>query len=124
MLQDKIQKYIPDNAQVEFCDNAGTFEVTSSEIAKVVNDLYDNKNLSLKLITATDERAEGGGFKIWYVFGLPKENLFIVPFIRLINTTEFPSLSTQVDGGAQGVTEIAPGTPSISVITPAESGIW
>lgn len=93
MFQEKIKKYVPGNTQVEFCDNAGTFEIAAPEIAKVVNGLYANKELSLKLITATDERAENGGFKVWYVFGVPKENLFIVPFVKLINTTEFPSLS-------------------------------
>src|SRR3989338_1899592 len=93
MIKEKIQQYISKNAQVEFHDNVATFEVPILEIKKVVSGLYGHKNLSLKLITATDERKENGCFKIWYVFGVPKENIFIIPFIQLKNTTEFPSLS-------------------------------
>jgi len=93
MIKKKIQQFIPTDAQVELHDNSATFEVSTLEIKKVVSDLYANKNLSLKLITATDERAENGYFKIWYIFGAPKENLFIIPFILLKNKTEFPSIS-------------------------------
>ena len=89
----KIQQFIPKDAQVEFHDNSATFEVSTLEIKKVVSDLYANKNLSLKLITATDERMKNGYLKIWYIFGMPKENLFIIPFILLKNKTEFPSIS-------------------------------
>lgn len=80
----------------EFLDNAAVFEVPVSEITKVVGDLHGNENLSLKLITATDERASHGCFRIWYVFGVPKENGFIVPFLRLQNTEEFPSVTPTV----------------------------
>jgi len=93
MIKKKIQQFIPKDAQVEFHDNSVTFEVSTLEIKKVAIDLYANKNLSLKLITATDERAENGCFKIWYIFSVPKENLFITPFILLKNETEFPSIS-------------------------------
>ncbi|MDD5773986.1 MAG: NADH-quinone oxidoreductase subunit C [bacterium] len=93
MIKEKIQQYISKDAKVEFCDNAAIFEVSASEIKKVAGDLHGNKNLLFKLITATDERAENDCFKIWYVFGIPKENLFIIPFIQLKNTTEFPSIS-------------------------------
>src|ERR1039458_9596912 len=93
MIKEGIQRYTPENAKIEGCDNTAIFEVAISEITTVVSDLCFNKKLSLKLITATDERAENGCFKIWYCFGAPRENLFIIPFIQLSNTTEFPSLS-------------------------------
>jgi len=93
MIKKKIQQFIPQDAQVEFHNNSATFEVSTLEIKKATHDLYANKNLSLKLIAATDERAENGYFKIWYIFGVPKENLFIIPFILLKNKTEFPSIS-------------------------------
>ena len=32
-------------------------------------------------------------FKIFYIFGIPKEHLFIIPFIRLEGTEEFPSVA-------------------------------
>jgi len=96
MIKKKIQQFIPRGAHVEFQDNSVTFEVSISEIKKVAGDLYANKNLSLKLITATDERAENNCFKVWYVFACPKENVFIVPFLELKNITEFPSISNVI----------------------------
>lgn len=96
MMKDNIQAYIPKNAKVELFDNAVTFEVSASEIKDIAGDLHGNKNLSLKLITATDERTENGCFKIWYIFGVPKENIFIIPFITLKNTEEFSTLSLTI----------------------------
>ncbi|MCX6012628.1 MAG: NADH-quinone oxidoreductase subunit C [Chloroflexi bacterium] len=87
------RKYIPGNSVTEVHGNAIVFEVTTSEIIKVALGLRNEKKLSLKLITATDERENHGCFKLWYVFGSPRENIFIVPFVQLKNTQEFPSLS-------------------------------
>ncbi|MFA6161531.1 MAG: NADH-quinone oxidoreductase subunit C [Patescibacteria group bacterium] len=71
-----------------------SFEVPVSDIVSVCRDLRDGKKLSLKFITATDERKEDGCFKIWYVFGSTKEEAFTVPFIRLTDTDEFPSITS------------------------------
>ena len=89
-----IQQYIPANIEVKVDGNILAFEILVSQVKEIVGGLHANKNLSFKMITATDEREENGCFKIWYVFGLPKENIFIVPFIKLVNTMEFPSLAT------------------------------
>lgn len=93
MTIEKVEKYIPQNAKAELNGNVVAFEIPVSEIIKVAGDLRNNKHLALKLITATDEREERGCFRIWYVFGVPKENIFIVPYIQLKNTIEFPSLT-------------------------------
>ncbi|MDD5721514.1 MAG: NADH-quinone oxidoreductase subunit C [Candidatus Pacebacteria bacterium] len=94
MIKEKIQKYnLPKNAELSFSENAVSFEVPSSQIEELIIDFYKNHSLSLKLVTATDERQENGCFKIWYIFGSPKDHLFIMPFIKLTNTAEFPSLS-------------------------------
>lgn len=71
--------------------NTALFEVPAEEIVGVVTELYDARGLSLKTITAADERSEHGVFKIFYVFSAPQENVFIVPFIALRATEEFPS---------------------------------
>jgi len=92
----KIKNYIPNNAKTELYGNAAAFEVPASEICKVACDLHHDKHLPLKLITATDERLEQGCFKVWYIFGLPEENLFIIPCIRLNNSLEFPSLASAI----------------------------
>lgn len=88
-----LQQFIPKDAKAEFSENAVFFEVPLSKIKEVAQDLH-SQNLSLKLITATDERKEHGCFKIWYIFASPKESAFIIPFIQLKNTEEFPSLSS------------------------------
>lgn len=96
MTNENLQQYIPENAKIERLDNAVVFEVSVSVIKEVAHDLLRNKNLSLKLITATDERKDRGCFKIWYIFGEPKEHAFIVPFIQLKNAEEFPSLAPAI----------------------------
>lgn len=93
MNKESLQKYIPEKAKVDFGHNVAMFEVSPDEIFEVINDLYFQKKLPLSLITATDERTENGCFKVWYVFGVPKENAFIVPYIQLKNTDEFPSIT-------------------------------
>lgn len=58
--------------------------------------MNQDKGLSLKFVTATDERKESGCFKIWYIFTAPQENAILLPFIRLENTEEFPSLAMHI----------------------------
>jgi len=94
MNDKKIKQYIPLDCPVEFFNNSAIFEVESSKIIELVRSLYQDKGLTFKLVTATDERKINGCFKIWYIFGLPKENFFVVPYIRLKDTIEFPSLSS------------------------------
>ncbi len=90
---ENIKKYIPQSAKAEIHGNTAAFEVSIPEIIKVAHKLRNDKNLTLKFITATDEREKQGCFRIWYAFGAPKENIFILPYIQLKNTEEFPSLS-------------------------------
>lgn len=96
MIQEKIQRYISKDTNSAYFGNTAIFEIPISELEKTITEMDGNKNLSLKLVTATDERTESGCFKIWYVFGVPKENFFIVPFITLKNTEEFPSLAIHI----------------------------
>jgi Ni,Fe-hydrogenase III large subunit/Ni,Fe-hydrogenase III component G len=90
---EKTHSYIPENTKTEIFGNAIAFEIVPSEIIKVIRKIYKDASVDLKLITATDERKEHGCFKIWYIFGNPDENVFIIPYIRLPNTNEFPSLT-------------------------------
>ena len=93
MIKENIQQYFPKDAEIKFEGNAGIFEVAPSQIEKVVADLHKSKNLLLKLVTATDELKENGCFKIWYIFSAPKENAFIVPFIKVKDKESFPSVA-------------------------------
>jgi Ni,Fe-hydrogenase III large subunit/Ni,Fe-hydrogenase III component G len=90
------EQYIPKTVNAKFFDNVAVFEVAAADIKEIANDLRHQKNLPLKLITATDERATQGGFKIFYVFGVPGQNNFVVPFITLSDTEEFPSLTSVI----------------------------
>lgn len=90
---EKSLLHIPENTKIEIFGNAVAFEVVPSEIVKVIRNIHKDVTIDLKLITATDERKEQGCFKIWYIFGNHDENVFIIPYIRLIDTNEFPSLT-------------------------------
>ena len=79
-----------------YFDDTGTFEVRADDIQAVVAELRDVQKLTLKLITATDERQQNGCFKIWYVFAAAKENAFVIPFIRLTSELQFPSINADV----------------------------
>ncbi|MBI5870832.1 MAG: NADH-quinone oxidoreductase subunit C [Actinobacteria bacterium] len=86
-----IKRYIPHYAEATSHGRLITFEVQPSEIVAVGESLYTHHQTPLKIITAFDERQEGGKFRIMYVFGLPGENLFLAPYIMV--DEEFPSLT-------------------------------
>lgn len=93
-LPPNVLACLPANTRPEFSGNAVAFEVPASAIFKIAYDWHKHKRLALKLITATDERKEEGCFKIWYVFGAPGENVFVIPYLRLTDSVEFPSLTS------------------------------
>lgn len=97
MIKEKIKKYnVPNDTALKFSGNSVTFKVSISQINEIVSDFYNNFNLSLKLITTTDERRENGCFKIWYIFGSKEDNIFIIPYIELKDILEFPSFSLTI----------------------------
>lgn len=88
-----LAAYIPENSKAEFHGHCVTFEVSAEQSILVARSLYIDQHLPLKLITATDDREALGCFTIWYVFFSPTEKGFVVPYLHLRNTTEFPSLT-------------------------------
>lgn len=95
-----IEDYVSHSEKVNFFSNSAVFETTVSTIQSIAFDLWNNKKLQLKCITATDERKEQGCFRIWYVFGVPEEQALIIPYIRLKENEQFPSLCTSIPGAA------------------------
>ncbi|HWZ66059.1 MAG TPA: NADH-quinone oxidoreductase subunit C [Patescibacteria group bacterium] len=91
-MKELFKKYIPDDAKVSYDTKTAIFEVSAADIREVVSNLL-KKHLSLKLIDATDERADDGGFRVWYVFGVPGDDLFVMPFICLDDGDTLPSLA-------------------------------
>jgi len=87
-----IEKYVPEHAQTSVFDNVVMFKVAAEGIGNICQSLYHQHKLQLKTMTAIDERKDGGVWKIVYIFAVPQENVFIVPYLELQGTEEFPSL--------------------------------
>lgn len=87
-----IEKFVPAGVRLEEYGNIYAYEMKVDDIVSAVNHLYFIEKLPLKLITTMDERKESGSFRVMYIFGIPKENLFIAPYIRLKGSEEFPSM--------------------------------
>lgn len=94
MIQELVKNYLPADASVTLIDNAALFEVAPEKINSTVKHIVEHADVSLKLITATDERDTEGCFKVWYIFGIPEKNIFIIPFIRVQEGKRFPSISS------------------------------
>lgn len=96
MKREITEKYIPDKFKIRIEGNVAAYNVPIDEIPEIANQLYFAHTLQLKTITAADERSEGGGFKIYYVFGVPKENVFLAPYITLTDQNKFPSITKAI----------------------------
>ncbi len=76
--------------------NRVVFEVNATDIARVILTLKKTHRLPLKTVAASDERASGRGFRIYYVFGIPKEDRFLIPYISIHSDQgSFPSLTPE-----------------------------
>jgi Ni,Fe-hydrogenase III large subunit/Ni,Fe-hydrogenase III component G len=92
MTQEQIiAKFVPHDAEVSIFGNLIAYKTSATDIVSICLDLYKEKGLSLKIITAFDERSSAGAFKIMYVFGLAKEDFFLAPYI--LSSDDFPSLT-------------------------------
>lgn len=89
-------QYIDKAFSVETQGNVLLFAVPATKIQDVCLSLYQTHKLQMKTIFATDERATSVGFKIVYVFGIPGENVFLMPYIVLKETTSFPSIAREI----------------------------
>jgi len=87
------EKYIPRNYAPEIEGNVVSFAVPIDGISAVCRKLFAEDGLQFKTMTATDDRREKGCFRNLYVFGVPEENIFLVPYISLKDTQEFPSVT-------------------------------
>ncbi|PKL72237.1 hypothetical protein CVV26_02500 [Candidatus Kuenenbacteria bacterium HGW-Kuenenbacteria-1] len=97
MIEEKIiKKYISNDLKFVVEGNTVVFNVSILDIANICQKLYFEHQMQLKTITATDERHENNCFKIFYVFGLPRENIFFIPYIILKDTKEFPSITKSI----------------------------
>jgi len=91
MTLENIKSYLPAGASVSITGNVAAFAVPAERLPETILGLYREKQLPLKLMTATDTGA--GGCRIWYVFGVPGQDIFLAPFLELSAGGEFPSLA-------------------------------
>ncbi len=92
-LRDILKKIKP-NAKITETANMLLYEVEQSEIVALCGVLKSEFHLFLKTIKATDERSEGNGFKIFYVFGNKGETIFLSLVIHVDEKElTFPTLS-------------------------------
>lgn len=77
-------------------NNITAYSVPLEKIVAVCKEFYFDKKMQLQTITAVDARKEGEGFKIYYIFGTPKENTFVAPFVIIKDKEEFPSLTPYI----------------------------
>ncbi len=85
--QDLIKKHASKN-KPEVFGALTCFQVKVEDIVGVCQDLSVNHKLHLKTITAQDLGKE---FKIIYIFGVPKEHVFLAPYILVKES--FPSVT-------------------------------
>jgi Ni,Fe-hydrogenase III large subunit/Ni,Fe-hydrogenase III component G len=95
MNLESLKKYLPAGLQLVPEKGMVMFEVAPEEILNICVGLHNDCELPLKSITATDERQTGGGFKVFYLFGVPGQNYFLVPFLKLKGES-FPSIVTKI----------------------------
>lgn len=93
-MENEITKNLPPQTRFESFGNTTLFEVSVEDISKVCKYLYFDCELPIKTMTATDEGNDT--FKILYVFGIPGQNIFLVPYLKLTKTTNFPSLANEI----------------------------
>lgn len=74
--------------------NVYLFSVPEADLEHVIKTLKHDHALPLKTVAATDERKDRQTFRIHYVFGVPKENIFLVPYLSVYDGAQtFPSLT-------------------------------
>lgn len=95
-IENIISTYVPANKAIQKEGNLVLYPVTAAELQEVCNFLYHTRKLPLKTVAAADERDTRNAFRIFYVFGIPKINVFLAPYIELCGTESFPSLTRQI----------------------------
>ncbi len=84
-----LANYIPEQE-----GNVYLFSVSETDLEHVIKTLKHDHSLPLKTVAATDERQGRQSFRIHYVFGVPKENIFLVPYFSVRAPAQtFPSLT-------------------------------
>ncbi|NTU46973.1 hypothetical protein HGA88_05090 [Candidatus Roizmanbacteria bacterium] len=87
-----IKQFLPQSVSPELSTNLILFAVPHDRLTEICTTLYTTHSLPLKTIKAADERATNGVFKIMYIFAVPHEKYFLVPYVAVKEGQSFPSL--------------------------------
>lgn len=93
-LDNQIKNFLPSTAVPELHGRAVAWQARCEDMIRLCEDLYYEHELPLMIISATDEREEIGYFRIRYIFGIPRTNRFLAPYILV--KKEFPSLTPRI----------------------------
>ncbi len=92
MVRLGLDRYVPEEH-----GNVIAFRVRQDEWVSVCQPLFSGKGLRLLTLLASDDRKESGSFRVSACFGVPKENLFLVPYITIDPAIpKFPSLAKSI----------------------------
>ena len=94
-MKNIIEKYFPGKDSVLEYGNILACEIPEDEIIKICWRFYRQFELPLKNIFAVDDREVSGTFKIYYIFGIKGENVFLAPYISV--KKEFPSITESIN---------------------------
>jgi len=93
VIQDMLKKIKP-NAQIASSANVVLCEVAPGELVNLCTKIQKEFSMQLKIIKATDERKNGKGFRIYYIFGAKGHSQFLALYLVIKNTDlTFPTLS-------------------------------
>lgn len=82
-----IQKqYLPEGVLLKKEGNLLLFAQNETELKATIHRLYKKEGLRLKTIVCTDNQREHGIFRIYYIFALLNEELFLVPYFETKNS--------------------------------------
>jgi Ni,Fe-hydrogenase III large subunit/Ni,Fe-hydrogenase III component G len=94
--QEIAKRFAPQLTNPKIHGRSIVFDVTKEDLLDACRTLAETHGLPVKTVFAEDHMAIDGSYCIHYVFGVPKENLFVILRLTLKNTLEFPSLTGTV----------------------------
>ncbi|MBI4272621.1 NADH-quinone oxidoreductase subunit C [Candidatus Uhrbacteria bacterium] len=89
-----ITTYIPQGLSTKVHGRYIECEISQDQLKTMCESLSRIHGLPLKTMVAKDERKRNGMWNIFYVFGVPNENVYIVPFISIRDSHEFLSMTS------------------------------
>jgi Ni,Fe-hydrogenase III large subunit/Ni,Fe-hydrogenase III component G len=95
-INSNLKKYSAGGLDVKEEGNVISFRVPAEQIKETCRRLYFDDKLRLLTITASRERKDGDGSRIIYLFGVPGENIFVMPYVNIAPKEGFVSITKEI----------------------------